>query len=159
MSIGITGTRTGMTALQLRTCTAYMAWINRERITTIDVAYNPPPDSCYHLIHGDCVGADEQAWAIAAGLGWDTTALPSTADPKWHANTPSTNIEQRRPSLARNRLIVDRCHLLLAFPKMEGDQTGGTWYTINYARDHGRHLIIIWPDGETSHENEPAADA
>ena len=154
MTIGITGTRTGMTPLQLRTFTAYMAWINRERITEIEVAYNPP-DGYYHLIHGDCVGADAQAWAIAAGLSWTTTALPSTADPKWHANTPSTVIEERRPSLTRNRLIVDRCHLLLAFPGI-GPERGGTWYTINYARDHGRHLVIVWPDGETSHENEPA---
>lgn len=144
MILGITGTRQGMTALQLCFCTAHLDTI----------FYSASFGPC-HLIHGDCVGADEQAWAIADGLGWNTTALPSTADPKWHANTPSTHIEQRRPSLERNRLIVDRCHLLLAFPG-DGPERGGTWYTINYARANGRHLIIIWPDGETSHENEPA---
>ena len=154
MTVGITGTRKGMTPPQLRSCVGYMAWINQERGAANDVNYTSPPDDYYSLTHGDCVGADAQAWAVAAGFNWDTTALPSIADPKWHANTPSTHIEQRRPPLERNRLIVDRCHLLLAFPG-DGPERGGTWYTINYARANGRHLIIVWPDGTTTHENEP----
>jgi predicted Rossmann fold nucleotide-binding protein DprA/Smf involved in DNA uptake len=43
---------------------------------------------------------------------------------------------------ARNRWMVDRSHLLVAFPHGTSP-TSGTWYTINYTAQQGKpHLIV-----------------
>lgn len=135
--IGITGTREGMTPAQIKAFISALRWFGS-----------------WQMVHGDCVGADRDAWAIAEALGLETVAYPSTADPQWHANTPSDTRHERRPSLDRNRAIVDDCDVLYAFPKdMTEAASGGTWYTIRYARKVGRHLFIFWPDGSVSEEN------
>lgn len=134
----MTGTREGMTPAQIREFADMLRWTDANT-----------------MIHGDCVGADRDAWVIATAANWSTMAYPSTADPKWHANTLSTFRADRRPSLDRNRLIVDDCDTLYGFPKdMTQARTGGTWYTIRYAREVGRHLFIIWPDGSISEEDQ-----
>ena len=138
MNIGVTGTRGGMTGAQVLTCIELM----RKHGVNED-AYG----GCT-LLHGDCIGADHQAWIIATALGWESEAYPSDLDEKWHANTPSTVIHNRRHPLARNRLIVDNADRMLAFPfQMEEADKGGTWYTIRYARQTRTALTIVWPDG------------
>lgn len=140
--IGMTGTRKGMTHAQA------------ERFMDgLDIFKAVEPNLV--LIHGDCVGADCHAWMIATAKHIHTVAYPSTSDPKWHANTPSTVRTERCGSLTRNRLIVEHCDVLYAFPPtMEEEPRGGTWYTIRHARTFGRKLNIIWPDGSASHEND-----
>lgn len=42
----------------------------------------------------------------------------------------------------RNRWMVDRGQLVIAFPRGE-DQTSGTWYTVNYAAEQGKPRLIV----------------
>lgn len=40
------------------------------------------------------------------------------------------------------------CEVLIATPKeTTGATKGGTWYTVKYARQQGRKVVIVWPDG------------
>jgi predicted Rossmann fold nucleotide-binding protein DprA/Smf involved in DNA uptake len=43
---------------------------------------------------------------------------------------------------ARNRWMVDRSSLVIGFPYGD-DQRSGTWYTLNYAAEHGKARLII----------------
>lgn len=44
----------------------------------------------------------------------------------------------------RNRYLVDHCSTLIAI--YNGKSTGGTAYTVNYARKHGKNIIVIHTD-------------
>ena len=44
----------------------------------------------------------------------------------------------------RNRYMVDNCDLLIAI--YNGENKGGTAYTINYAREWGKEILIIDPN-------------
>ena len=56
-----------------------------------------------------------------------------------------------RPFLDRNKHIVDKSDMLLAFPRMmEEELRSGTWSTIRYARKKNKALKIFYPDGTTS---------
>lgn len=46
--------------------------------------------------------------------------------------------------LARNRWMVDNASLLIS--AWDGDEKGGTWYTIKYALEHGLRVINVWID-------------
>jgi hypothetical protein len=60
--------------------------------------------------------------------------------------------------LARNRWMVDNCGVLLALwpcpeappsevegrSRRNGEEQGGTWYTIRYARSKGRPVVQLW---------------
>ncbi len=43
--------------------------------------------------------------------------------------------------LKRNRYMVDKCELVIAV--FNGIQTGGTWYTINYAKSKNKIIELI----------------
>ena len=43
--------------------------------------------------------------------------------------------------LKRNRYMVDKSELVIAV--FNGTKSGGTWYTINYARRSGKQVEII----------------
>ena len=141
MNLGVTGTREGMTPDQIF---RFIAWMR-----DLDDATSTKRV----LHHGDCVGADRDAWAIALSLGWSTCSHPATTAARWHANTMNHRVHTRRPALERNRLIVDGCDVLLAFPKQFCEVAeGGTWYTVRYARAVGRRIVVVWPDGTLSVE-------
>ena len=44
----------------------------------------------------------------------------------------------------RNRYMVDNCDLLIAI--YNGENNGGTAYTVNYARERGKEILIIDPN-------------
>lgn len=44
----------------------------------------------------------------------------------------------------RNRYMVDNCDLLIAI--YNGENKGGTAYTVNYAREQGKEILIIDPN-------------
>ena len=44
----------------------------------------------------------------------------------------------------RNRYMVDNCDLLIAI--YNGENKGGTAYTVNYARERGKEILIIDPN-------------
>jgi len=45
--------------------------------------------------------------------------------------------------IARNREMVDACDLVIAF--WDGRKHGGTWFTIEYAREQGKEVKLYEP--------------
>lgn len=133
MIIGFTGTRKGMTDVQKTVFEAYIL-----------------PMTEFH--HGSCQGADVEAARIVRKTFRlpvpKIVVHPGPAGP-WREESGIDNIFlSPKPFLTRNRDIVNACDELIACPKgMEEEKTGGTWYTIRYARKVGKKVTIIYPDG------------
>lgn len=129
ISAGMTGSRNGMTKAQKVEF--------RKLLAQLEVGT---------LHHGDCVGADEQAAAIAQELGILTIAHPPTNE-KLRAFHESDIVLESKPHLVRNRDIVDSSSTVFAFPKeMKEVLRSGTWSTVRYARGSGK-AIVIYKDG------------
>ena len=97
--------------------------------------------------HGDCIGADKQAFDMITELveGVYTVAHPCTLEEQ-RAYTKSDRILPPKPPIARNHDIVDMVSLMIACPRtMKEEVRSGTWATIRYARDVYRPLIILDP--------------
>ena len=134
--VGFTGTRVGMKSAQVEKLREVLAGVTR-------------------LHHGDCVGADAEACAIAKELGALTAGHPPI-NPSLRAWTTNDRDHPPVHYLVRNRRIVDATNELVACPgKLEESRRSGTWATIRHARAIGRPITIIWPTGDTKHE--PAA--
>lgn len=135
ISVGITGTRFGCTDPQLSALTGALRDL-RERW------------GAQELHHGDCVGVDLQAAAIATEHGYRTVCHPPDSDEYrgWH---PSDEVLATLPFLVRNRAIVDACDVLIGCPPTDEEiRRGGTWYTIRYARTVERvKMLVIGPSG------------
>lgn len=130
MRIGFTGTRQGMTGEQTRAL--------REMLSL-------HPDAVFH--HGDCAGADEQAHDIAVSLGCSVVIHPPL-DNKQRAFKSAPRTRAPKPYLGRNKAIVRETELLIAAPADAMEQhRSGTWPTVRYARQMGRPVRIILPDG------------
>lgn len=136
--IGFTGTRLGMTALQLGVCEYEM---RRLGITS------------FH--HGDCVGADAEAHQMARALHARVYIHPPIDERlrahcgEWH------RMEEAKNHFARNRDIVNAADVMIATPwqmKEPIPSRGGTWYTVSYARKQGKRVLIVWPDGNVLDE-------
>ena len=132
MHIGFTGTRRGMTGNQEEVFLGLM-----EQFML----------GCF--VHGDCVGADEDAHSIVKNLGTYKICLrPCDIDSQRAFCEGAFKIESTEPPLLRNKKIVDDVTLLIACPCGFKEQLrSGTWATIRYAKKIGRKVIIIWPDG------------
>jgi len=128
MKIGVTGTRDGATEYQLTELRSVLAELpGRE------------------LHHGDCVGVDEQAAAIAQELGYKIICHPPESY-DFRAYFPSDTTQAPAGYLERDRAIVNACDVLLVVPKqMSWQSTGGTWYTHDYAKHRNKPFSIIWP--------------
>lgn len=114
------------------------------------------------LHNGDCVGVDEQLWYLAHSMRADISMHPPT-NPKNRAycgrDDLLTTILPERAYFTRDRDIVDDSAVMVGLPRQntEPDRSwekgnGGTWYTINYTRDQGKPLAIVWPNGHISYE-------
>jgi hypothetical protein len=128
--LGFTGTRRGMTEDQ------------KESVRDFMLIFEPD-----EFIHGGCVGADEEAARIASELGIWTNELPGNI--LWYRTQFRSN-ETHFPQhpLKRNRVIVRTCDYLLACPfQYEEIRRSGTWATIRYARELGKPMLIIQPQG------------
>lgn len=44
---------------------------------------------------------------------------------------------------ARNRWMVDHSGLVIGFPRGDESVGGGTWYTLNYAAEHGKVRLVV----------------
>lgn len=97
--------------------------------------------------HGGCVGADAEADAIARRMGADICLHPANIR-DLQAVFDGERRQGRLPPLVRNRIIVAHCEMLIATPR-EADEVrrSGTWATIRYAREAGKPVVIILPDG------------
>ena len=147
MKIAFTGTQQGMTEFQKKELAA--------RLTEL----NPT-----EFIHGDCIGADNEANTIAMQVGVKVFHLfPSTLGPKraycftppgplgsnawWTYNTGQViKIETPEAPLYRNKKIVDECDMLIACPKEHAHTLrSGTWATIRYAWKRKKNVLVIPP--------------
>ena len=127
-SIGFTGTRKGMTAYQREALWRVLAGGER---------------GVFH--HGDCVGSDEEAHAIALEARWEVVVHPPVLD---HARAfcggRGVTVLPAKPYLERNRDIVDSCSLLVAAPETDEEKIrSGTWSTVRAARRIGREVFVL----------------
>jgi hypothetical protein len=144
MIIGFTGTRLKMNPLQRR--------------ILIDLLGSDPrfendedADEIYEFHHGDCVGADRQAFQVARDLGWTTFSHPGIGGMR--AGTPSDVILTPKPLLERDKDIAEVCDYLMATPHTEVEvRRSGTWTTVRYARSLGKPILIILPSGQVKEE-------
>lgn len=103
--------------------------------------------------HGVCVGSDEQAHYVAAGLKYWTVGHPPVKTVKMSA-VVCDETREPRDYLPRNHDIVDETEVLVATPqKMREELRSGTWATVRYARALGREIYVVWPNGSIWHEN------
>ena len=134
MKLGFTGTRKGMSKNQIDTLKSILNNIFIEE---------------FH--HGKCIGADTQAHEIA----WDTIIRVKkiVIHPPLDKSLESKTIKQQpgeteelppKNYLERNRDIVDSTDILIAAPNsIINNQNSGTWYTISYAYQNKKPVIII----------------
>lgn len=143
MRYGFTGTSQGMTVAQRNA----VRKLFQERLKILHV--------------GDCVGADAEAYEEAIALGAHIVGHPPL-DPKLRAFCDYRAPNEVRPPkkyLARNKDIVEEGRDgLIAAPRQMTEPRNkrgeGTWTTIGYARDAGRRIWIVLPDGTV--QEEPA---
>lgn len=138
MTLGFTGTHHGMTTAQLKSV--------RTLLNTLGVAI---------LHHGDCIGADAQADRIAKQLGAVVVIHPPLNERKraFCDYSLPNELREAKPYLARNRDIVSEgIDGLVAAPRQtiepDNKRGQGTWTTIGYARQAGRNIWIVLPDGK-----------
>ena len=125
MKVGVTGTRKGITTQQTQKFLEIMNQMN-------------PTE--FH--HGGCKGADLELAQITEEMFGAKIVLhlPLITESKYY--------------LKRNREIIERCNILLAFPSLKHEVIrSGTWYTIRYAKRVHRKTKIIYPDGSVEDVN------
>lgn len=133
--IGFTGTQMGMTLSQMAEFNYFL---------------DSTDPSSFH--HGGCIGADAQAHRFAQHLKLRTEVYPGVnkdGEPAKRGvfKNPSV-VHPEKFYLDRNKDIVDAAEVIIATPKEADEQLrGGTWYTIRYAREQGKIIAIILPDG------------
>ena len=151
--IGFTGTRNGMTSLQIRGVHAYMLGTNRVYESNREVAG-------IEGHHGDCLGADHEFHVLAVVLGWRTFAHPPD-NYRVRAWCRADVVLPERDYLERDRDIVLAADggLLAAPAGTAPEPHSGTWATIRFAVRAGRPATIIFPDGRMAYGTEffPAA--
>jgi hypothetical protein len=128
MRVGFTGTREGMSAVQMSKL--------RERLMGM-------PVTSFH--HGDCVGADEEAANIAQELGIQTVAYPSNSrGMMYRAFHKSDIVRTPKPFMVRNHDIVLECQFLFVAPRSnEEELRSGTWATWRFAVKCGVETEIL----------------
>lgn len=139
MIVGFTGTRVGLTDAQKGALASFLrSW------------------HVLALVHGDCVGADEQCDVIAVEIGISRVLRPCTIDAmRAHCERHGGHvlkIYKPEPPLMRNERIVYDSHIVLA--GVHGPETtrSGTWSTVRHARRQRKHVITIFPSGQIKHE-------
>ena len=133
--IGFTGTRAGLTKSQ--------------RITLSSLINDTS------IIHGDCIGADEEFHKIGLQNNCSVLIRPCNLNSQRAFCKGGQIIAEPLSPLDRNKDIVNDSDEMIACPSgFEEVMRSGTWATIRYARKSGKKLTIIWPDGSIKIENE-----
>lgn len=133
--IGFTGTQEGMTAPQKRTLRELLKLLRKN-------------DEIIFFRHGDCVGSDEEAHALALDLHYSVIIHPPEDEKKRAFCEEAFTILEPKPYRERNLRIVQKSHILLAAPKgLAEEQRSGTWSTVRAANNLGVPVRIIFPDG------------
>lgn len=138
-TVGITGTRYGLTTPQLRRlCRALQSLRGVYFAET--------------LVHGDCLGADAFAHGVAGDLGFDVVLQPPT-DHRWRAFCLGGRTRPERGYRDRNAAIVAAADFVVALPCA---RSRGTWMTVNMAKKKRRPVVVIRPDGGIEADNWPS---
>jgi hypothetical protein len=128
MKVGVTATREGLSPNQ-------RSELRQELIRL----------GATELHHGDCVGGDADAHAIAVELGIRVVVHPPL-NPKGRAFCQGDEARPPKDYLVRNHDIVDETKVTIGLPLTHHEVLrSGTWATIRYARLHSKS-IIIHPD-------------
>lgn len=145
--VGFTGTRNGMAYLQAQ---AVNRWLERlKQISSLEMF----PYTTFH--HGDCLGADTAAHAIAVKLGYRVVIHPPV-DQRYRAFMQGHEVRTADDYLVRNHHIVDESDWMVAAPStMNEQQRSGTWATIRYAVQQECPIAICYPDGSTALQHVP----
>lgn len=137
--VGFTGTRLGMT---------------REQHDTVEALLLEMRPSL--LVHGGCLGADDEVDRIAVSLGIKRWVMPSTIPDRsiptrvLIGRDPTVVIDAPDQPLRRNQSIVNGCEVLIACPSETDERLrSGTWAAIRYGRKVKRRTVLIGPDGKT----------
>jgi len=133
MRITITGTRRGLTFEQKEMAIVLLQ-----------------PDDI--LIHGAADGVDSEIHVLGNNWCMDKIIYPANDVP---SNIHNLWIKSNRdfvclplPALARNRVMVENCDLVLGFPKNFFEELrSGTWAALRYANKTNKPYLIVWPDG------------
>lgn len=134
--VGFTGTQQGMTE-------------DQRLMLTSELFEADSASGAVTFHHGDCVGADSQAHAIAVTMGLGIVIHPPKNDTKRaYCRQGNSVVLPPKEYLERNHDIVDMSKVLIACPRGPETLRSGTWATVRYARITGIHTVIIYPDGE-----------
>lgn len=141
--IGFTGTQFGMTDKQAEAVIKTLAQLHGDQLYP-------------RLHHGDCVGADAEAHAIAFSLGYVMTIHPPIDGSK-RAHCRARDILPPADYMTRNSAIVAASEALVAAPRLPEAQSfrSGTWATIRRARRKLIPVYICWPSGKIDIECAP----
>lgn len=129
MKLGFTGTRRGLSELQVMV------------LARVLTALHPK-----QFLHGDCVGSDEAAHDLVRII--EPTCeiiLHPPMKEGTRARTRPDKSHPPRPYLQRNRDIVDGCDILVATPGGPERTRSGTWSTVRYAHKEGVPTIVVMP--------------
>jgi hypothetical protein len=94
------------------------------------------------IVHGDCVGADAEADAIAAELGLLRYAYPSNRY-RYRAHRDRDGcvfLAEPAPPLRRNAWVIRDGGACVGLPR---PGSRGTWHAIEIAVDLGRSLLVL----------------
>ncbi len=135
--LAFSGTRKGMTAAQRRTL--------RARFMAPPVPDRPRVERFHH---GKRIGADEDFHDIAMSARIPVETWPGHI-PELRAPCLGAEIEHEpMDCIARNHAFVDRCQGLVLAPSGHKEaRQSGTWATARYAREQGKPVYVVWPDG------------
>lgn len=133
MRIGFTGTQQGMTRQQQA---ALSDMLGNRKLDIVEVH------------QGGCAGADAEARDIATHLDIAVILHP-LKNGKTHAGTAGLAVaHEEKQYVERNHDIVDCTDKLVAAPKgTQDDVHSGTWAAVRYARQCGKPVHVIWPNG------------
>ena len=134
--IGFTGSRNGMSPMQKAAV--------RGALAKFIAKLGPGAVG----LHGDCVGADAGFDSLCVELGIDRMCRPSSLAYA-RAYTGAREIGMPKHPLIRNREIVNDSVVIIGAPHSYKEVLrSGTWATLRYARNVGRTIQIIAPDGD-----------
>lgn len=137
LDVGVTGTQEGCTTLQ------------RKGMRNLLHRLLADKNSRRRFRHGDCVGVDAEAHSIVrrAALA-DIYIHPCNIQSKRAFCKGAKFVYTEKHPLSRNKDIVDAIDILVVCPKtMEEEIRSGTWATYRYAKQCGKQIYIVWPDG------------
>lgn len=149
--IGFTGTRYGMNERQRIIIKAALTYP-----FTAHEAFDARDGVVFH--HGDCIGADAEAYEIAHDAGLRTVSHPSNYE-SLRSHTASDVILPPKPALERNEQIIRVSNVLFATPRENEERfRSGTWTTIRYARKAEIPHFVFLPNNKIQAKSYGSSD-